>query len=200
GRFLQTDPIRNKDDFNLYTYVGNDPLDRTDPSGNEGVLNAIADALDVADREFFTPLGPMGGMEEHLLEVPIVAGLRAAAGVASVETKSVRAAQLAKNVEQGAKGEVAAAEKLGDKVAGKQVTFKTSDGTRTRADIVTKDKGVVEVKTGNSPLTKGQQKLQDDIKAGREVTPVGGNAGNAGLTPGQPTKMTSCTVDRICTP
>jgi len=34
GRFLQTDPIRNKDDFNLYTYVGNDPLDRTDPSGN----------------------------------------------------------------------------------------------------------------------------------------------------------------------
>ena len=33
GRFLQTDPIRNKDDFNLYTYVGNDPLDRTDPTG-----------------------------------------------------------------------------------------------------------------------------------------------------------------------
>jgi len=33
GRFLQTDPIRNKDDFNLYTYVGNDPLDKTDPTG-----------------------------------------------------------------------------------------------------------------------------------------------------------------------
>jgi len=33
GRFLQTDPIGSKDDLNLYTYVGNDPLDRTDPSG-----------------------------------------------------------------------------------------------------------------------------------------------------------------------
>lgn len=34
GRFMQTDPIGNKDDLNLYAYVGNDPLDRTDHSGN----------------------------------------------------------------------------------------------------------------------------------------------------------------------
>jgi RHS repeat-associated protein len=33
GRFLQTDPVGSKDDLNLYAYVGNDPLDRTDPSG-----------------------------------------------------------------------------------------------------------------------------------------------------------------------
>jgi uncharacterized protein RhaS with RHS repeats len=33
ARFLQADPVGNKDDLNLYTYVGNDPADRTDPMG-----------------------------------------------------------------------------------------------------------------------------------------------------------------------
>jgi RHS repeat-associated protein len=36
GRFLQTDPIGTKDDLNLYTYTGNDPLDRMDPTGLAG--------------------------------------------------------------------------------------------------------------------------------------------------------------------
>jgi len=33
GRFLQTDPIGYKNDMDLYAYVGNDPMDRTDPRG-----------------------------------------------------------------------------------------------------------------------------------------------------------------------
>ncbi len=36
GRFLQTDPVGYRDDLNLYAYVSDDPMNRSDPTGRYG--------------------------------------------------------------------------------------------------------------------------------------------------------------------
>jgi RHS repeat-associated protein len=220
GRFLQTDPVGYKDDIDLYTYVGNDPLDRTDPTGQcddpwcqsqadanttpqgtAAMAWGIADSLSVGGATGIVPFGnandPQVQAGYHagtLIADAITVGvLGAVAANSAAETTGITA-----NAAQGKAGEAITRAKLGDTVAGEQVSFKTNDGTRTRADFVTTDKSVVETKTGNATLSKGQAKLKSDIGAGRSVTPVGQNAAKAGLKPNEPIKMTCFKEDRPC--
>lgn len=111
------------------------------------------------------------------------------------ETKALR---MLKNANVGKAGEAATRAESGELVAGEQVTFKTSAGEKTRVDFVTTEKKVVETKTGNAQLSKGQAQFKADVDAGRTVTPVGKNAEKAGLTPGEPTTMKGCDIDRRC--
>lgn len=100
------------------------------------------------------------------------------------------------NAAKGAAGEAKTLQTLGDSVAGTQVSIRTSNGSLTRVDALTTDLVAVETKTGGGGLTLNQAQLFSDVRAGRVVTPVGQNAANAGLTPGQPIRLNGCHLNR----
>lgn len=156
GVFLSVDPVTAYEQpvgqFNRYRYANGNPYKFKDPDGR--IVETVWDVANIT-------LGATSAYS-NFSEGNIGAGIIDSIGVAvdSVAAAvpfvpggagaTIKAVRLAENAAQGARAEKAVAEALGDKVAGQRVTLEASTGERSVADIVTNDRGVVEVKRWSS--------------------------------------------------
>lgn len=153
---MQTDPIGYKDDLDLYTYVGDDPMNKTDPDGKIPVVVLIPFALKAIDAamtaaEVYSAAQTGGASAVAGVLLPNLAGNIIPGGkvIAKIADKAHDAVGAGKAADKAAEG------------AAKAVVEKTASGGRV-GDFTRTQKR--EAKAENAAANGGEMRCKDCSK------------------------------------